>query len=1013
MQAINVGEKEKKTQDKVLNLFQNELGYTYLGDWTEKDNSNIEQDLLINYLKNNYNETLIKKALYELNKTASQQNKSLYDLNKETYQILRYGVQVRENPGENKQTVHLINWNEPHNNDFSIAEEVTVEGKNNKRPDLVLYVNGIAIGIIELKRSIVSVSEGIRQNLDSQREIFIKQFFSTIQLVMAGNKTEGLRYATTGTPEKYFLSWKEDIEAENKLHKHLKAICNKERILEIMHDFIVFDSGIKKICRHNQYFGVKESQKSIKNNEGGIIWHTQGSGKSLTMIWLAKWIRENIQDARVLIITDRHELDRQIEKFFLGVNEQIYRTKSGKDLIDKLNNNIPWLLCSLIHKFGRSEEKDYEKYIEEIKTRLPSDFSPKGKFYVFVDECHRTQSGKLHDAMEEIIPDATFIGFTGTPLLKKDKKRSIEVFGKYIHTYKYDEAVQDNVVLDLQYEAREIDQKITSQDKIDQWFEAKTKGLTDVAKAELKKKWGTMQKVLSSESRLNRIVSDILLDMETRDRLQSGRGNAILVAGSIYEACKLYELFQKSNMKRCAIVTSYEPVISSIKGESVSEEEDTENLYKYEVYQNMLNGKDPEKFEEEVKRQFIEEPGQMKLLIVVDKLLTGFDAPPATYLYIDKKMQDHGLFQAICRVNRLDGDDKEYGFVIDYKDLFKSLDKAVTDYTSEAFEGFEKDDVKGLLKNRLEDGKEKLDAALESIRTLCEPVEPPKDSSKYIKYFCGDTENSEDLKNNENKRVSLYKLTSKLIRAYVNLANDMEEAGYNKQEIKAIKQEVQSYEYIRSEIKLASGDYIDLKAYEPAMRHLIDSYIDSEESKTLSAFDDLSIIDLIIKNGKEGIEKLPEKIKNNKEAVAETIENNTRKLIIDEQPTNPKYYDKMSELLDDLIKRRKDEAIEYENYLKEMEELLKKVKQSSNEQDYPEKIDTRAKKALYDNLDANADLAYKIHEKVTYYKPDGWRGNTIKEKKVKNVIKKALEEYGEDEGKVHYILDIVKNQKEY
>ena len=601
MQAINVGEKEKKTQDKVLNLFQNELGYTYLGDWTEReDNSNIEEGLLREHLRKKYNETLIKKALYELNKTASQQNKSLYDLNKETYQILRYGVQVRENPGENKQTVHLINWNEPHNNDFSIAEEVTVEGKNRKRPDLVLYINGIAIGIIELKRSIVSVSEGIRQNLDSQKEIFIKQFFSTIQLVMAGNETEGLRYATTGTPEKYFLSWKEDIEAENKLHKNLKALCNKERILEIMHDFIVFDSGIKKICRHNQYFGVKESQKSIKNNEGGIIWHTQGSGKSLTMIWLAKWIREN-KDARVLIITDRHELDRQIEKFFIGVNEEIYRTKSSKDLVNKLNNNVPWLLCSLIHKFGRSEEKDYEKYIEEIKTRLPSDFSPKGKFYVFVDECHRTQSGKLHDAMKEVIPDATFIGFTGTPLLKKDKKRSIEVFGKYIHTYKYDEAVQDNVVLDLQYEAREIDQKITSQDKIDQWFEAKTKGLTDVAKAELKKKWGTMQKVLSSESRLNRIVSDILLDMETKDRLQSGRGNAMLVAGSIYEACKLYELFQKSGMKRCAIVTSYDPVISSIKGESVSEEEDTETLYKHDVYQKMLNGKDPEKFEEEVK----------------------------------------------------------------------------------------------------------------------------------------------------------------------------------------------------------------------------------------------------------------------------------------------------------------------------------------------------------------------------------------------------------------------------
>jgi type I restriction enzyme R subunit len=368
------------------------------------------------------------------------------------------------------------------------------------------------------------------------------------------------------------------------------------------------------------------------------------------MVWLTKWIREHVPDARVLLITDRKELDEQIEKVFKGVNEEVYRTKSGDDLIAKLNDTTPWLICSLIHKFGGKEDGeevgDIAGYIEEVKKALPRGFAAKGNLFVFVDECHRTQSGKLHEAMKEILPDAMFIGFTGTPLLKADKKRSIELFGGYIHTYKFDEAVKDKVVLDLRYEARDIDQRITSQARIDQWFEAKTKGLTDLAKAQLKKRWGTMQKVLSSHSRLEQIVADILMDMATRDRLQSGHGNALLVAGSVYEACKFYDLFDESPLKgKCAIVTSYIPSHTDLKGEE-SGEGDTDNIEKYNSYRQMLAdwfNEDPEKavnrveeFEKAAKKKFVDEPGQLKLLIVVDKLLTGFDAPPATYLYIDK-----------------------------------------------------------------------------------------------------------------------------------------------------------------------------------------------------------------------------------------------------------------------------------------------------------------------------------------------------------------------------------------
>ncbi|MCX6269819.1 MAG: HsdR family type I site-specific deoxyribonuclease, partial [Bacteroidetes bacterium] len=764
------------------------------------------------------------------------------------------------------------------------------------------------------------------------------------------------------------------------------------------------------ICRHNQYFAVKATQEDLRKREGGIIWHTQGSGKSMIMVWLTKWIRENIKDARVLIITDRDELDKQIEKVYKGINEEIIRTNSGKDLIDKLNAPVPWLLCSLIHKFGNKEEADYEGFIDDIKKYFPKDFKAKGDIYVFVDECHRTQSGRLHEAMKKILPNAIFIGFTGTPLLKVDKQTSMEIFGKHIHTYKYDEAVRDKVVLDLRYEAKKIDQNILSQDKIDQWFESKTKGLTEYAKTKLKQKWGNMQSLLSSKSRLEKIVNDILFDMETKDRLQSGRGNAILVAGDIFQACKYYELFQNHGFKKCAIITSYVPSISDTKGETTGEDSLTEKLKKYEVYTKMLDGKDTEKFEDEVKKKFIEEPARMKLLIVVDKLLTGFDAPPATFLYIDKHMQDHGLFQAICRVNRLDGDDKGYGYIIDYKDLFKSLEKSIEDYTSEVFAGYEKQDVLGLLQNRLKKDREALENALESIKALCEPVDHPKDTLAYIRYFCGkNIEDKENLRDTEQKRHALYKHVAILIRAYSNLANDMEAAGYTLAETDAIKKDVNHYENVRAEIKLASGDYIDLKAYEPAMRHLIDSYIGADEPEKISSFDDLSLVDLIVDRGAQAVDSLPKSIKANKEAVAETIENNLRKVIIDEQPTNPKYYEKMSVLLDELIKERKAEVERYQEYLEKIVALTIMIKKPASSLTYSKVLDSNAKRALYDNLRQDEALTLALDHEIRYTKKDGWRGNKIKEREVRKAIRKHIS----DDMEVERIFELVRNQKDY
>jgi type I restriction enzyme R subunit len=1021
-----VGQKERRTQQRLAKLFVDDLGYRHLGDWQDRDgNSNVEPELLRAWLtKQGYSDYVIDRTLATIDKARTvAPPTSLYDANRSIYTLLRYGVQVAPEVGEHKENVWLIDWDNPDNNDVAIAEEVTVFGEHTKRPDIVLYVNGIALAVIELKRSTVSVAEGIRQSLDSQKKEFIEPFFATVQLIFAGNDTEGLRYGVIQTREKYFLEWKEEGSSDNPLDRAVTQLCAKERFLEILHDFIVFDAGTKKTCRHNQYFGVRAAQAFVKRRDGGIIWHTQGSGKSLTMVWLARWIREKITDSRVLIVTDRTELDEQIEKVFKGVDEDIYRTKSGADLVAVLNRKDEDLICSLVQKFGSSGEGSVDAFIEDLEKHLPKDFKPKGQVYVFIDECHRSHTDRLHDAMKAILPDATFIGFTGTPLLKGDKQKSIEVFGPYIHTYKYDEAVRDGVVLDLRYEARDINQELTSPTKVDQYFEAKTRGLSDHAKAQVKRRWGTMQQLYSAEDRLQKIAGDIILDMATRDRLMSDHGNAILIAGSIGQACRLYEMFEKTDLRgECAIVTSYRPATSDLKGQESGEGE-TEAVEKFKTYRRMLSEHfgEPEdaamakveQFEQDVKKRFVEEPGQMKLLIVVDKLLTGFDAPPATYLYIDKVMRDHALFQAICRVNRLDTEDKEYGYIVDYKDLFKSLEKSVQDYTGEAFEGYDREDVAGLLKDRLEQGRQRLEDALEEVRALCEPVEPPRDTQAYLRYFVSaDTADADQLADNEPKRVALYKLVAALVRAYAALANEMPEAGYSDTDAEAIKKEVDHFEKVREEVKLASGDYVDMKMFEPAMRHLLDTYIRADESEQVSAFDDLTLVELIVERGEDAVDELPEPLRKNREAMAETIENNVRRVIIDESPVNPKYYDKMSELLDALIEQRKCEATDYKEYLKRLVELTRKVKQPGADASYPAEITSAPQRALYDNLGHDAQLALKLDEAIRKTKRDDWRGNKFKEKEVRIAIEEALDG-GVNGASVEEIFEIVRAQREY
>lgn len=996
---------ENKIQQNSINLLQS-LGYKFISREENlklrggKTSEVLFREILTKKLgeingyeykgkRYKFSQSSVLKAVDEL--AGVSLNEGLMVANERITNLLLLGTSLEENLEDGTRrsfSFKFIDFENFQNNDFYVTEEFEVsrvsqsDAQKHRRPDLVLFINGIPIVVIELKKSSVSLENGIKQLEKEQGKDEIAHLFKYIQLTIAANGS-GARYGTTGTPFKFYSVWKEQDEAKAKeslkslingrevsaLDMTLFALLSKDRLLRLVRHYIVFDKKMKKVCRYQQFFAIEETLKRVSMikdgvRAGGLIWHTQGSGKSLTMVMLTKLLKQIYINSKIIVVTDRIDLDGQIHETFENTDVKAGRASSGSDLIEKLQSGVS-VITTLVHKFEKVKN-------QKVVVR-------DGDIFVLVDESHRTQGGDLHKAMKKALPLACYIGFTGTPLLKREKN-SFAKFGGEIHRYTIDDAVKDGAVLPLLYEGRYVGQEVLDPEGLTRKFDLISRELGDEAKRDLQQKWARFERVASSEQRLELIAVDI--NEHIKKTLKKSGFKAMLAMQRKYDAIKYHEIFEEFGEIKSAYV------ISSNEHEEL---EGGHKEYVVKAWQETIKDYGSEEaYLKYVKDEFIY-GDEIDLLIVVDKLLTGFDAPRASTLYIDKQLKEHNLLQAIARVNRL-YDGKDYGYIIDYRGLLGELDQALTSYAS--LSGFDPEDITGaVIDVRSEIIKAK--TYYTHLDDLFSSVKFKDDLESYVAVL-EDVQKRDDFKEWLSQFARAFKLALSSEKIYDILSEE---------EIKVYKQRVKFYNELRKAVQLRYHEACDFGKYEAQMQKLLDTYVSAKEVNELT-----KLVNIFETEFDDEVQRVE-----GKNAKADTIISAVSAVVKEKMDSNPAFYKSIAQQIQDIIDEYKAKRLSEEEKLTKAK-LLKDLITGAlkpNEDRYPKEFNAnKILFAIYDNLlDILGDVGladvevvaknlslkfYEIYKKASK-KPE-WHKNKDVENEITSQMEDALwdveDEYG-------------------
>lgn len=992
-EKIPIANEMTTSQRPAIEVLQ-KLGYKYI---SEEENKKLRNYILTDVI---FKDTLAKK-LNEINNyeykgekykfSASTIGQAIKDLNEDLvtglistnekiYDLLTLGKSYQENMVDGTKRsfdIKYIDFEHPENNDFYVTEEFSVlrmNGKDYARPDIVLFVNGIPLAVIECKDASVPIIQAISQNIRNQKPDYIPQLFKFIQIVMAANKNE-TKYATCGTPDKFWSTWNEQyVEKQNELldktvigrqvtkqDRDIISLFEKERFLELIKDFIIFEAGTKKICRYQQYFAVKAMLERIKHyKKGGVVWHTQGSGKSITMVYVTKKLMEDkeIQNPQVVIVTDRVDLDKQIHKTFNRIGVEAARATTGNNLTELIKNEKIRVITTVVNKFETVVKSG-------VAVDTPNTF-------ILVDEGHRTQYGEINRRMQEVFKGAIYISFTGTPIMKRDRN-IFDKFGGLIHKYSLDDALRDKAIVPLIYEGKMVDQEV-SKEAIDMRLDMLTRNLTSEQKNEVMRKWSRFEKVASSEQRLELIAWDIAKNYN--ETLKGTGFNAMLACNKKVEAVKYYNIFKDEFPELEVAVVISSPDMREGEG---SIDEDTNDIVKKFYINAISNYKNEEEYEETIKSKFIN--GDIDILIVVDKLLTGFDAPRASTLYLDKQIKEHNLLQAIARVNRL-CDGKDYGYIVDYRGLLGELDKALTMYQEAGLEEFNEEDIKSSV-YYIDTEINNMFKAYEDLKELFKDIKNKNDLEEY-----------EILLEDEKIRKDFYNKLCKFGSMLgIILPSDQAYYKVGKEKISELRKALAFYQKLRATVKLRYSETIDHKEYEAKMQKLLDNYVVAKEMMRIT--EPVDITDA------ENFDKELEKMGTDR-GKADAIRTRLTRTISEKSKADPAYYKKFSTRIEETIEEYRNRRITDSEYLQKMQDIKEDFRKGNSGISYPTNITTENSRAFYGviydkliprmkenaNIEEIGEIALTIQREIESKIKRDWHYNTD----IHNEIAQAIDD---------------------